>query len=74
MILKKYWIVDPEEQTINVYLHDGMGFRLMESEYNAGDKLCATVFPELEIDVRVLPIKGGQWLQRSEKSAKRRYG
>ena len=50
--VKEYWIVDPEEQTINVYLHDGMGFRLMESEYKAGDRLCATVFPELEIEVR----------------------
>ena len=49
--VKEYWIIDPDEQTINVYLHDGTVFHLVEEEFKKGDQLSSALFPDLAIDV-----------------------
>ena len=49
--VKEYWVVDPEEKTINVYLHDGALLRWTEEEHKPGDRLRPIVFPDLSIDV-----------------------
>lgn len=52
--VKEYWVVDPEEQTINVYLHDGALLRWTEEEHQPGDRLNPIMFPDLIIDVGVI--------------------
>ncbi|WP_229776824.1 Uma2 family endonuclease [Alicyclobacillus cellulosilyticus] len=48
--VKEYWIVEPDERIINVYLHDGETLR-WTAEYKPGDKLSPSLFPELVMDV-----------------------
>ncbi len=52
--VKEYWIVDPDEKNINVYLHDGSILRWTETEYKPGEKLSPTIFPDLTIDVATI--------------------
>ena len=52
--VKEYWVVDPEEKTINVYLHDGTLLRWTEEEHKPGDRLSPIMFPDLVIDVGVV--------------------
>ena len=52
--VKEYWIIDPAEQNITVYLHDGAVFQLVEQEFKKGDQLSSSVFPDLLIDVEVI--------------------
>ncbi|MCL6445288.1 MAG: Uma2 family endonuclease [Alicyclobacillus sp.] len=51
--VQEYWIVEPDEKIINVYLHDGTTLR-WTAEYKPGDKLNPTMFSDLEIDVSVI--------------------
>ncbi|GGJ06926.1 hypothetical protein GCM10010885_15100 [Alicyclobacillus cellulosilyticus] len=46
----EYWVVDPGEQVIHVYRHDGTALRWM-AEFKRGDTLCPARFPDLALDV-----------------------
>lgn len=52
--VKEYWVVDPEEKNINIYLHDGAVLRWTEQEYKPDDKLSPSMFPDLVIGVSVI--------------------
>ena len=49
--VQEYWVADPEEKNINVYVHDGTVLRWIEKEYEPGDKLSPTMFLDLTIGV-----------------------
>ncbi|MCL6632982.1 MAG: Uma2 family endonuclease [Alicyclobacillus herbarius] len=50
MNVGEYWIVEPDEKIINVYLHDGSTLR-WTAAYTPGDSVSPTRFPDLTIDV-----------------------
>lgn len=52
--VQEYWVVNPEEKNINVYLHDGTILRWTEQEYKSSDKLSPSMFPDLVIDVSAI--------------------
>ena len=51
--VKEYWIVEPEDQIIHVYLHDGTLLR-WTTEYKPGDTLKPTMFADMEINVKTV--------------------
>ena len=53
MGVHEYWIIEPEEKIVNVYLHDGNTLR-WTAEYKLSDKLNPTIFPDLMIDVATI--------------------
>ncbi len=51
--VKEYWIVDPEEQSVEIYqLTDGM-FRLAERQVNDGE-IASRLLPELAVPLAIL--------------------
>ena len=54
--VKETWIVEPEDQIINVYLHDGTLLR-WTTEYKPGDTLKPTMFADMEIDVTTVFVE-----------------
>ncbi|CAB3396004.1 Uma2 family endonuclease [Kyrpidia spormannii] len=48
--VREYWIVDPMENRIHVYLHDGTVLR-WQREYQPGDTLAPSMFSDLVIQV-----------------------
>ncbi|ATY86028.1 Uma2 family endonuclease [Kyrpidia spormannii] len=48
--VREYWIVDPMENRIHVYLHDGTVLR-WQREYQPGDTLAPSMFSDLVIRV-----------------------
>ena len=48
--VKEYWVVDPEDKLINVYLHDGLGLR-WSAAYAVDDNITPSMFKDLLIDV-----------------------
>ncbi|MCL6633479.1 MAG: Uma2 family endonuclease [Alicyclobacillus herbarius] len=50
MRVPEYWIVEPDEKIINVYLHDGQTLR-WTAEYKPGESVSPTRFPDLSVDV-----------------------
>ncbi|MCL6627366.1 Uma2 family endonuclease [Alicyclobacillus shizuokensis] len=53
MNVREYWIVEPDENIINVYLHDGSTLR-WTAECKPGDTLSPTMFADLLIDVSTI--------------------
>ncbi|MCY0899374.1 MAG: Uma2 family endonuclease [Firmicutes bacterium] len=49
----EYWIVEPDVQILNVYLHDGALLR-WTADYHPGDQVRSTTFPNLLIPMDAL--------------------
>ncbi len=52
--VKEYWILDPIEKNINVYLHDGAKLYWTEQEFKPGDAISPAMFSDLKIAVSVI--------------------
>lgn len=56
MQVQEYWIIDPVEQRIHVYLHDGTVLRWI-AEYKPGDTLSPSMFTDMVINTsRIFPF------------------
>ena len=53
MQVQEYWIIDPVEQRIHVYLHDGTILR-WTAEYKPGETLSPSAFADLVINVSTI--------------------
>lgn len=51
--VQEYWIVEPDERIVNVYLKDGTTLR-WTAEYKPGAKLNPIMFTDLQIDVTTI--------------------
>ena len=48
--VQEYWVIEPDEKIINVYLHDGQMLR-WTAEYKPGQRYVPSMFFDLMIDV-----------------------
>ncbi len=53
MKVREYWIVEPDERIVNVYLHDGTALK-WTAEYRPGDAVAPSMFPDLRMDVETI--------------------
>jgi hypothetical protein len=52
--VKEYWIVDPDRQTIAVYVFGEPHKYRLDKKYSSTEKLAVVTFPGMEIDLAVL--------------------